>query len=104
MAMLHRRVHLDSGVLRYSHPQTDQYKGKRDLDSFKDFVDKQLKATVATEEVQKQEEEAGNQIPTAEPAKQEVSVNQSRKSASMTFMCSYKVLASTNGSEEGGRL
>lgn len=38
-------------------------------------MDKQLKATVASEDVQKQEGEADNQIPTAEPAKQEVSVN-----------------------------
>uniref|UniRef100_A0A667ZHY1 Thioredoxin domain-containing protein 5 n=1 Tax=Myripristis murdjan TaxID=586833 RepID=A0A667ZHY1_9TELE len=47
-----------------------QYRGKRDLDSFKDFVDSQVKAATEAEEATP-EDPAANEIPTEDPAKEE---------------------------------
>uniref|UniRef100_A0A671KSS9 Thioredoxin domain-containing protein 5 n=1 Tax=Sinocyclocheilus anshuiensis TaxID=1608454 RepID=A0A671KSS9_9TELE len=55
--------------------KVDQYRGKRDLDSFKEFVDNHVKAAESKDEPAKEEEHAHEIPPSAEPEKQEVGSN-----------------------------
>ncbi|KAK7118128.1 hypothetical protein R3I94_021839 [Phoxinus phoxinus] len=52
----------------------DQYRGKRDLDSFKEFVDNQVKAAESKDEPVIEEEQAQEIPPSAEPEEQESNV------------------------------
>jgi len=54
--------------------QVDQYRGKRDLDSFKEFVDNQVKAAESKDEPVIKEEQGEEIPPSAAPEEQEVSV------------------------------
>ncbi|XP_050954086.1 thioredoxin domain-containing protein 5 [Labeo rohita] len=54
--------------------KVDQYRGKRDLDSFKEFVDNHLKAAESKDEPANEEEHAHEIPPSAEPEKQESNV------------------------------
>lgn len=73
-------------IFIYLFLQADQYKGKRDLDSFKDFVDNQLKANAAKEEEAKQQEpsekQADGEIPA--PPKEEQVRKKERKQEKFT--------------------
>uniref|UniRef100_A0A8C1KUK3 Thioredoxin domain-containing protein 5 n=1 Tax=Cyprinus carpio TaxID=7962 RepID=A0A8C1KUK3_CYPCA len=52
----------------------DQYRGKRDLDSFKEFVDSHVKAPESKDEPEKEEEHSHEIPPSAEPDKEEFNV------------------------------
>uniref|UniRef100_A0A9J7Y503 protein disulfide-isomerase n=1 Tax=Cyprinus carpio carpio TaxID=630221 RepID=A0A9J7Y503_CYPCA len=52
----------------------DQYRGKRDLDSFKEFVDSHVKAAESKDEPEKEEEHSHEIPPSAEPDKEESNV------------------------------
>ncbi|XP_058621128.1 thioredoxin domain-containing protein 5 [Onychostoma macrolepis] len=54
--------------------KVDQYRGKRDLDSFKEFVDNHVKAAESKDEPAKEEEHAHEIPPSTEPEKQESNV------------------------------
>lgn len=54
--------------------KVDQYRGKRDLDSFKEYVDNHVKAAESKDEPAKEEEHAPEIPPSAEPEKQESNV------------------------------
>lgn len=81
---------LDSGKLTFSVfvcLQTDQYKGKRDLEAFKDFVDNQLKANAGKEEEEEQKEpsekQAEGEVRAAPKEEQEVRNKREKSSVSL---------------------